>query len=197
MAGERLAGVPADVESQVHRVAWTAREPRLARRSVLESHRHPLAGEVAQHPRAPDLEMHDSVVGRCMLDPGHPCAHALRRNVVDSRRLGGLHHEIAAWSGRAQQRVSGPLLGIGDDVVVKPDPLDLSGDDSCPALSAAPVGTAERGRSPRSQRGFENGLPGMGLESMSRGIQLYREWHSARLVAGNRSWTHGLPVAAG
>ena len=84
-----------------------------------------------------------------------------------------------------------------DEVVVETDPLDLPGDDPRPAFPAAPIGAAERERSPGPQRSFENGLPGTGLESMSRGIQLYRERHSARLVAGNRSWTHGLRVAAG
>ena len=133
------------VDPEIHRVAGAAREPGLARRNVLESDGRALAGQVAQHPCPLDLQMHHRVVVRGRLDARDPCAHPLRRDVVDARRLGGLHHQIATRGDRAEQRVSGPLLGLGDGVVVEPDRLDLSFDDPRPALPAAPVGTAERG----------------------------------------------------
>ena len=176
--GEGLPGVAADMDAQVHGVAGTAREPRFAGRSVLEPHFHPLAGEVAQHPCAPDPEVHDHVIVRSGLDPHHPRPYALRCDVVDSRRFGRLHHEGAARSDRAEQRVPGPLPGIGNDVIVETDPFDLAGDDPRPALPAAPVGAAERRRSARPQRGFEDGLPRLGLEPVSRGMQLDGEGHS-------------------
>ena len=150
--GERITGIAADVDPQVHRVAGAAREPRLAGRPSLESlelHGRTLAGEVAQHPRAPNLEMHDRVVVRDRLDPRHPHTHALPRDVAGARRLGGFHNQVAAGRNRAEQRVPGPLLGIGDDVVVEADALDLAGDDPGPAFPAASVGAAERGRPPR------------------------------------------------
>ena len=151
MRGERIPGVAADVDPQVHRVAGTARKPRFAGRPTLESlepHGRTLAGEVAQHPRALDPEMHDRVVVRGGLDPRHPRPHALPRDVAGARRLGGFHDQAAAGRDRAEQRISGPLLGVGDDVVVEADTLDLTGDDSRPAFPAAPVGATERRRPP-------------------------------------------------
>ena len=130
--------------------------------------------------------MHHRMVGRGRLDACDPRTHGLRRDVVDTRCLGGFHHEIATGSDRAEQREFGSFLGIGQEVVVEPDRIDLPGDDSRPALPAAPVGTAERGRSPRPQGGFEHGFPGLGLEPMSRGIEFNGGGHGRGRVMASR-----------